>query len=334
MELIGNNQNIKFLSKLLNTLREDSVFHSGSFVLSGPENIGKKTFLIEFIKSLVCEKKDNIFNACDKCSACKKFANNAWTDFNRIKREEGKRNISVNQIRKMINQASMSSFSSGYKFFLIEEADNLSEEGFNSLLKTMEEPNNKTFIFLTTSKIENVSKTIISRCQILNFYPVKRDLIYDFLVKKSDDRFLSKKIANLCGGRPGLAVKYLNDKQLMEEDLSLADCFLKILNVNIIFRFPELEKIVSGKIKESDMFFLTVKIIDSWQAILRDVFLVKLGKSDLLRYSSLSDEVNSMASKIEFSKILEIFNFLDKSKRDLFSNASPKLTLDNILINI
>lgn len=80
--------------------------------------------------------------------------------------------IRINSIRELRRDASMSAFASGWKVFLILDADRMNDEASNALLKTLEEPTQQTVLVLTTSKREKLLPTILSRCQPVKFDPL------------------------------------------------------------------------------------------------------------------------------------------------------------------
>ncbi len=81
-------------------------------------------------------------------------------------------NIKINSIREIRKESSLTAFEGGKKVFIIIEAENLSDESANALLKTLEEPQEDTLLILTTSQPDNLLPTIISRCQHIRFGPL------------------------------------------------------------------------------------------------------------------------------------------------------------------
>ena len=200
--LIGNGHIFEFLSK---SLAKKNM--SGSYIFTGPANLGKTTAAHFFAQSLVCEDADSSRRPCGKCPACSEASKNIHSDIYLIKREEDKKNISIEQVRDFIRNLGMSSFLNSYKIGIIKGAENLNESGFNALLKTLEEPKDKVVIILTVTDLEALPKTIISRSQILRFRAVAGDIIYDELVKNyKASRSQAKNFSRLAAGRPAWAL--------------------------------------------------------------------------------------------------------------------------------
>lgn len=96
--------------------------------------------------------------------------------------EEGKKDISIEQIRKARRHLSLSAYNSPYKFAIIDKAETMNVDASNALLKTLEEPYGNTILILITSKPDFLPKTIISRLQEVRFRSISLDKISkDFL---------------------------------------------------------------------------------------------------------------------------------------------------------
>ena len=139
-------------------------------------------------------------------------------DFYEIKKEEDKKNISIEQIRKLREKLGLRAFLGEYKVALIDEAESMTEEANNALLKTLEEPSEKTVIILITTNARSLPQTIVSRCQIIRFLPVNRKGILEFLdnhgilrsdeyVEPQDDRGKKPRDSYLCRSRTGSSVR-------------------------------------------------------------------------------------------------------------------------------
>lgn len=123
--------------------------------------------------------------------------------------------IKVNSIREIRREASLSRFEEGRKVFIITQADMMNIEASNSLLKTLEEPPANTILILTTSHMERLIPTIISRCQVLRCDPLSEEEISEHLVRASGvDRAAALVAARLANGSFSVA------RELLSEDLA------------------------------------------------------------------------------------------------------------------
>ena len=149
---------------LKNALATDHVAHA--FLFCGPRGVGKTTCARILAKVLNCENRDADFEACNKCSSCKSFNENA--SFNIIELDAASNN-SVEHIRALIEQVRFQPQQGQYKVFIIDEVHMLSNQAFNAFLKTLEEPPPYAIFILATTEKHKIIPTILSRCQIFDF---------------------------------------------------------------------------------------------------------------------------------------------------------------------
>lgn len=338
--LVGNSHISGFLSRII-----DGGDVSGTYIFSGPDNLGKTSTALFFSQVLLCEQKSGNVLPCNKCASCKKFLTRhddldeqmdlsaPHSDLYLIKKEKDKKNISIEQIRDFIRSLSMSSFLNSYKIGVIKHADALSENAFNALLKTLEEPREKVIVILITSDIELLPATIVSRSKVLRFGLVSSDLIYDDLINKHKaSRSEAKNFSRVCLGRPALAVKFLEDRDFRDAYFERVDGFLKILNQNINERIMSVGEMIGSKNIGQENVVLAERIIQIWQGIARDLLLMEFNNKNLVQHEIVNQELEK--TKIGTGRIINLMNSLKQGQKYLRANVNPKLVLENIVINI
>ena len=164
--IIGN-ENVKEL--LRNSIVTNSLVHSYMFV--GPDGIGKSLFAKELAKIILCTSPKK---PCDECSSCIKFNSSNHPDFWVIDSEDGK-NIKIGQIRLLQEQISEKPIVSEKKVYIINNADLMTVEAQNCLLKTLEEPPAYATIILVLSNENKLLNTIKSRCTKIAFSKLSND---------------------------------------------------------------------------------------------------------------------------------------------------------------
>lgn len=364
--LVGNEHVIDFLSK---SILNEKIVHT--YIFLGPEDLGKTTVANYFAKSLLCQKrgKENIILPCDDCSSCQQFKHTPDTfeptpgillnsfspqeatgakrdlfkggdkiihgDFHLVKKEKDKKNISIEQIRDFIKILGMSSFLGLYKVGVIKDANSLNIEAANALLKILEEPKERVVIILITSSMESIPATIISRSQVINFYPVKNSVIYDYLIKEhKTSRSIAKNLSRVCLGRPALAVKFLKDKDFYEDYMAKVNIFLNFTGQDINERIEGVGEIIGSNIYSQESVKLAFKIIEVWQGLVRDLLLLNFSLDDLIQHQIIDEELNKIRNKFKLNNLLKIAKSFRQAKEYLRANVSPKLVLENIAINI
>jgi DNA polymerase-3 subunit delta' len=324
--LIGNEKAIEFLTKSLLSRRL-----AQTYIFTGPSNLGKTTIAYCFAKNLMLlDSNSNLDLAhmdLDKL--------NLSGDFHAISREVGKKNISIDQIREFIKILEMSSFANSYKIGVIKEAETLSPEAANALLKLLEEPQEKVVIILITSHLEHILPTIASRSQVINFYPVRTEVIHDKLVKEyGATPSLAKKCSRLALGRPALAVKFFEDQEFYQDYLSKVNVFLNFFNNNLVERLADVNQLLSEKKEEASTGRTTSQILEIWEGVVRDLLLLNLEQEDLIQNLEARETLLAVKERASLSRLQKLWPLFKISQEYLAANVGPRNVLENIAINI
>ncbi len=173
-EVVGQEQ---IVTALKNAIGAERVHHA--YLFSGPRGVGKTSLARILAKSLNCLKGPTI-NPCDKCLNCLEIAKGQSLDIIEI---DGASNRGIDEIRTLRESVKLSTVRSRYKIYIIDEVHMLTQEAFNALLKTLEEPPaHVKFIFATTHP-HKVPPTILSRCQKFQFNLISLEKIVEKLKK-------------------------------------------------------------------------------------------------------------------------------------------------------
>lgn len=143
-------------------LSEGRLAHAYVFTGSGGDEQA-----LSLAAALCCLHPDEDGSACGTCQACNNIANGVYPDV-RVFDPEGASHR-VERMRKLVEQASLTPIAGSRKCFIIRQADNMSDEGANTLLKLLEEPEKDTVLILLTSAPDALLPTILSRCQLFSF---------------------------------------------------------------------------------------------------------------------------------------------------------------------
>lgn len=337
--LIGNSHITDFLGK---SIENDNI--NGTYIFNGPDNLGKTTIAKFFAQCLLCSGKTSKILPCDNCLSCKSFKKEnvedkftyttTHSDFYLLKPEKDKKNISVEQVRDFVKSLSMTSFLNSYKIGIIKHSEKLSKEAANALLKTLEEPRSKVVIILITDNVASLLPTIVSRSQVISFFPVKNDIIYDYLMENGASRSLAKNYSSLCLGRPALAMKFLESEDFKEQYYEKMYLFANFFNQDINTRIMSIEEHYGKKLSGQDGVKIVRRSIDIWLGIVRDLILIEFGNHNLIQHHIILDKITQVKGRIDIKKIVEINNSLKIAKEYLSSNVNPKLILEQIAINI
>ena len=155
---------------------------SHAYILSGEEGMGKKTLANAFAMTLLCEEGGR--EPCMQCHACKQVMSGNHPDLIYVTHEKPA-SMGVDNIREQINDTIMvRPYSSQYKLYIVDEAEKMTVQAQNALLKTIEEPPAYAVIMLLTTNPDAFLPTILSRCVQLKLKPLKDSVVKEYLEEK------------------------------------------------------------------------------------------------------------------------------------------------------
>lgn len=149
---------------------------------------------------------------CGKCSACQKAINGSWVDFTEILPEEEEGTLKIDQFRKLKSTMGFGAHEGGYKIIVIPNADRMTVQAANSVLKILEEPPKGWIFFLTASDPTLVLPTITSRCQKLRLKPFSLSSLYELLNEAGVSPERRRICAELAQGSWSKAFAYASDE--------------------------------------------------------------------------------------------------------------------------
>lgn len=153
--------------QLLSRYQADHLPHA--LLLSGSKGLGQSDFALAFAKQVLCELGKQAEKACGKCRACLLIQANSHPDLYIIQPEESGKQIRIDTIRELIKLISQTALQNNYKIILIQPAEALNVAASNALLKNLEEPASNTLFLLACNELSQISATIRSRCQLIQF---------------------------------------------------------------------------------------------------------------------------------------------------------------------
>lgn len=182
-----------------------------AYLFIGPRGIGKRFFARLLAQSLFCSRiPDEHLDACGECPSCVQMQAGTHPDLIEIRREEGKKFISIEQMAGdrenrgrvgLCHELAMAPMSAPRRIAVIDDADSMSPEATNSFLKTLEEPPAGAVLFLLTPDIEPILPTIRSRCQPVRFHPLSNDQLIRLLQEeKESGEVISPEIIDMAEG--------------------------------------------------------------------------------------------------------------------------------------
>lgn len=348
IEQIVGQEHIK--KALANAIQMDRISHA--YLFTGPRGTGKTSTARIFAKSLNCEKGPTI-SPCNECENCKNITNSIPIDVIEI---DAASNRSVNDADEIIQKVALAPVQSRYKIYIIDEVHMLTNQAFNALLKTLEEPPKNVIFILATTEVHKVLDTIKSRCQRFDFKRITTEDIAKHLRYISDqesinitDDALAYIAQNSAGGMRDsialldqLSVLNSSDSAISVDDInrllgrlsfdSLTSLFTAIISSNQTEALDVLNNIYNQGNEPA-------QILSNLLEYLRNALILKsVGKSSVAGVVQLNEsQVNTISEKLESVEVYQIVSLIDKCAlyiKELKQTANPKLWLDVAVLDM
>jgi len=342
-----------------------TAFESGrlahAYLFHGPEGVGKESTALEFAAALNCESGG--LEGCGTCGSCRMAARLGHPDIHLVfpvprdaKAEEiaeilgeysrnGYREadfgrkaaiVSVEAVLEgVVVRANQRPFVGPWKVFVIADADAMTEEASNTLLKTLEEPPDETVIVLTTARPSALPATVLSRCQRIQFVRLPRATVEEILLS---DRRLSftkaraRAVSALAQGSAGRAVRAEGQGLAAELD-RVAELMTGKRTASVQALLGEASQIAFRLGKQEQQHLLDLMIL--WY---RDVLLVReLGAGapeDDVLFAKHRRTLEAQARAMDAAAIGRLVATLDDARRAIERYSNPSIVFTSVLVDM
>ena len=286
--IIGNEKNKEILKKSIELNKT-----SHSYIFWGTEGIGKKLIAKEFAKNILCLTKQ--MSNCG-CKSCIEFDSDNNPDFILIESEEGK--IKIEKIRELQRKLAEKPIISNNKVYIIDNADTMTTEAQNCLLKTLEEPPEYLTIILICTNEDGLLGTIKSRCTRIHFENLTEKEVKEYLESKNETN-ISKNVLELAQGSIGKIERVKENPDTYE---NIEKILLQMENKDLLEVIDLAEVIYKSK-EEINLILEYMNVI-----------LLRLAKENI--------------------KYIKCIAIVEETKKRLKANSNYDMSIDNMLFNI
>ena len=340
---------------LQNQIKSDRLGHA--YLFWGPRGTGKTTVARLFAKAINCLKptQETEFDQtvtgepCNECDACKQITQGSSFD---VIEMDAASNRGIDTIRDLRENVKLSPASYKYKVYIIDEVHMLTQEGFNALLKTLEEPPGHVMFIMATTEHTKIPKTIVSRCQDFDFRYLSSEEIVERLqlIAADEDITANNQVLALIARQSEGCLRDAENllerlvssgrKELtlenVEETLGLGSSFLlnelaeSIINQNLIAGLETLNKLSR---QGMDLILCLNQLISYF----RDLRLLAIDSQlDDLIHSSSSElpHLREKAENISVDRLSRIIKFLMHANREIKEYGYVQLQLESALVQI
>lgn len=348
-ELVGQNVLVKTLTS---SIKQEKIPHA--FILSGIRGVGKTTTARIIAKALNCigkdEKTTKACEPCGECSVCKAIESSNYQD---VIEMDAASKTGIDDVREIIDNISYATSMGRYRVYIIDEVHMLSNNAFNALLKTLEEPPSHVKFIFATTEIKKIPITILSRCQRFDLKRLSdKDIIphlQEVLQKESfeAEEEAIKLISNLSEGsmRDALsildqALSYNNYQKILTT--SKVKEMVGIIDKMQLIDFTQ--AILKGEVKEvikifDDFYQNGVDIIslaNDLLNIIHNITLIKTIPDYQLPNISKDNyqKLKEIADNISVASLAKVWQMVLKGVNELKISANHKMSFEMILIRI
>lgn len=321
-DVVGHKNIIDYI---MNAVREDKVSHA--YILNGARGSGKRMLATLFAETLLCEKKGE--TPCGKCHSCIQADSGNHPDIIRVQHEKPN-SISVEDIRTQVNNDIMiKPYQGPYKIYIIPEADLMTPQAQNALLKTIEEPPEYAVLFLLTENAEQLLPTITSRCVMLKLRNIRDTLIKKYLMEKLEvPDYKADMCTAFAQGNMGRAIMLANSEHFNEIRDEAVQLLKYIHDMEISEIVKAVKRISVYKLEVNDY----LDIIMIWY---RDVLLYKATKDvEKVVFKDQISSIKEQAKKSSYEGIELILESLEKAKARLRANVNFDLVMELLFLTI
>ncbi|MDF2724673.1 MAG: ATPase [Paenibacillus sp.] len=306
---------------LQNSLRTDKLSHA--YIFAGPLGSGKKEMARAFVGALFCER--NTDESCGECLECRKLDHGNHPDLFWI--EPDGASIKIDQVRELQQQFVYRSASTRPKVYVLNEADRLTAQAANSLLKFLEEPQTPTIGILITANGQALLPTLQSRSQWVPFFPLAPEQMKPVLLAEGLSPELVHTAVHLAAGVE--AARSLIQINWFAETRNLVIQLMKDLAQKQPFVVSVQQKVVKSEVAEHlDTLFDMIML---WY---KDIIHVCTGRKHRIVYIDQADLLTKIAFTRDAEWWIGCMERAVEGRKRLRSNANAQLVLEQFLIGV
>jgi len=300
---------------------------SHAYILTGEAGMGRKSIANAFAMTLLCEKGGS--EPCMTCHSCKQVMSGNHPDLIYVKHEKPG-SIGVDDVREQINDTIMiRPYSSYYKIYIVDEAEKMTVQAQNALLKTIEEPPSYAVIILITTNQEAFLPTILSRCVQMKLKPLK-----DFTIKSylTQNLHIPEKDADICAafarGNLGKAIHLASSDEFKE-------LFQKVMVLVKNVKTMDISMLLDCIREMKEQNFDIGEVLDLMQLWYRDVLMFKVTKDmNLLIFKDEYKMINETGEKVDYAGLEAILAAIDTARTRLNANVNMELAMELLLLTM
>ena len=324
------------LAILRKALASDRVAHA--YLFTGPDGIGKRCTAVALAHALLCQEAPQ--RGCTACPACVALQAGSHPDYSFSAPLPGKQSMGIDQIRTMQRFLALRSVRGGKKVCILNEAHILTDQAQSALLKILEEPPGEAIIVLIAVSGATLSLPLLSRCQQVRFAPLPVQDVERILRQAGLETDTASLLARYSRGSIGRALSLdpailIEERQRVVEQLSAVHG-ASFSTVSQLAEWLVADRSSKAKKKAETPQALEkgarLELVLAWyEEALRYLLL---GKSAVVRYQDCLPALGRATAQVSLPRALRDLNVVYETMQALDRNANPRLTVEDMLLEL
>ena len=296
-----------------------------AYLFTGSPGLGRRSLALAFARSLNCSQSPAPGAFCGTCRDCRQLTAMQHPDLTIIQAEKEGGILKVEQIRELRKSVLLSPYQSKYRIILLLRFQEANPSAANALLKTLEEAPSKVILLMTANNTEELLPTIVSRCEVLRLRPLAISRVESHLREKGADEEKSKLLAHLSAGRPGYALRLLEDETSLDFRNEKLDEFEKLFSSSRVERFAYAADLAKDKENLRETLLL-------WLSLWRDVMLHTANDADSIVNIDRRELIESLAERLSLAEAKKLLTNVEYGIGQLKRNVNARLLAEVILL--
>lgn len=296
-------------------------------VFSGPSGVGKRLAAVWYAAFLNCLSAE-AEAPCGVCSSCKKMMSGSHPDLHFSVVPDGKTVVGVGEAREAIHHLQYAPFEGNFRVLIIENAEKLTDEAQNALLKTLEEPPSKAVIILVTPLFGALIPTVASRCRAVRFSLLSETEVASHLRARGAEVEQSELLARLSRGALGMALGLLENPEELARREEAVHLFLNLPGQDLWGATDTAQRLEKLKLGGTEV------LLGLGCTVYRDLLVLRGGCPELVNNDRHLPFMTTRCQALSLANIRSLLRAFAEADAHRVSNVNPKILLQRLCVRL